>query len=318
MTLQQVCDEIVGVCLGVRPGETVLLIKGIGAALRSHEALRESAERHDATALSLEVPPALRDGTIPKAVDAAMRGAECVVLATPWVFPHALRRQATAAGARVLSLCTVTDDMLLRTAAVDHRALAAYTARVAERIRAASEWRLRTPAGTDLTASIAGRRLVVLDGMARQSGVASGLPAGVVAVTPVPHTVRGRVVVDGSIDGFGLVSRAPTLIVESGGVVEISGGEAGEFLHNRFAAADALGRCLCELGTGTNPRARYTGNLVEDERVWGSAHVGFGGNVHLGGEQESALHFDATVRRPSIFLDGEPLVVDGVPVFPGP
>lgn len=318
MTLEQVCEEIAGVCLDVRPGEKVLLIRGAGRASGYHEPLRRAVARRGAAMLLAEMPPLPQGGAAPAEVEAAMCQANVVVLATPRIFPHSSRRKAAAAGARILSLCTVTDEMLLRAAAVDHRALAAQTARVAERIRAASVWRLQAPAGTDLTATVAGRRVVVLDGMAREAGTASGLPAGVVAVTPVPGTARGRVVVDGSIDGFGLVGEAPTLIVESGAVVEISGGEAGRFLRERFASADAGACCLCEMGTGTNPLARYTGNLVEDERVRGSAHVGFGGNLHLGGEHASALHFDATVRRPSIFLDGEPLVLNGEPVPQGP
>jgi leucyl aminopeptidase (aminopeptidase T) len=51
--------------------------------------------------------------------------------------------------------------------------------------------------------------------------------------------------------------------------------------------------------------------LVEDERVAGSAHVGFGPNIHLGGEITEGLHRDASMRRPTVLLDGTVIVRDG-------
>jgi leucyl aminopeptidase (aminopeptidase T) len=51
--------------------------------------------------------------------------------------------------------------------------------------------------------------------------------------------------------------------------------------------------------------------MVEDERVRGSAHIGLGANVRLGGTIESALHIDATMRKPIVFLDSKTIVKDG-------
>lgn len=314
MTLEQTCKQIVGACLGVRHGETVLLVRGHQAPPQHQVALLREVERRGATPLTLEVPANIQDGAS-AAVAALMSSVDVVILGTSWIFPHSLRRQATAAGARLLSLCTLSDEMLLRAAAVDHAELAAHTRRVAEAIGGATRWQVRTAAGTDLTALIGGRRVVVLDGIAREPGVSSGLPAGVVAVTPAPQTACGRVVIDGSIDGYGLVRQPAVLVIERGAVVDVSGGDEARFLRERLATVEASGRCLCEVGVGTNACATYTGNLVEDERVRGSAHVGFGGNTHLGGENTSSLHFDATMRLPSILLDGQFLVSDGEPVL---
>jgi len=319
MTLREVCDSIVEECLALRPTESLLIVGAHQGRPHHHALLWEASERRGARALHLAVPPPTAPAGVPASViGAAMSGASAVVLGTPWIFPHDLRRQALTAGARVLSLCTVTDEMLLRAAAGQHERLARYTRRLADRIRAASEWVVRTPAGTDLRARIAGRAVIVLDGLARTPGTWSGLPAGVIAVTPIPGAAEGRLVLDGSVDGYGLVREPPSVSIVHGRVVDIQGGEAAEFLRRRFASVDEGGRRLCEVGIGTNPRAAYVGNLVEDERVRGSSHVGFGGNIHLGGELASALHLDATMRRPTILLDGEPLVVDGVPIIEGP
>lgn len=310
MTLGQICEAIIEVCLNVRRGEAVLLVRGLQAPPEHHASLLRAAEERGAMHLVLDVPADIK-GKAAASVAALFCNVDVVILGTPWIFPHSLRRQATAAGARLLSLCTLSDEMLLRAAAVDHVKLAAYTRRAAEAVGGAALWQIRTAAGTDLTASIGGRRVVVLDGMAREPGASSGLPAGVVAVTPVPQTASGRVVIDGSIDGYGLVRQPAVLAIERGAVVNISGGDEARFLRERLDAADVSARCLCEVGMGTNACATYTGNLVEDERVRGSAHVGFGGNIHLGGENPSPLHFDATMRLPSILLDGRFLVKDG-------
>jgi leucyl aminopeptidase (aminopeptidase T) len=137
------------------------------------------------------------------------------------------------------------------------------------------------------------------------------LPAGVVATAPLPETAEGKVVVDGTMASIGLLENPVTLTVKGGRIEEIQGNGEAEDLLCILEAADENARCIAEVGLGTNPKATYIGNLVEDERVRGSGHIGLGRNVHLGGTIESSLHMDATIRKPSIYLDGETIVSEG-------
>ncbi len=83
---------------------------------------------------------------------------------------------------------------------------------------------------------------------------------------------------NGSIASIGLLKKPVTLTVERGRITEIRGDEEAQKLLEILEAADENARCIAEVGLGTNPKATYIGNLVEDERVRGSGHIGLGEN----------------------------------------
>jgi leucyl aminopeptidase (aminopeptidase T) len=311
MTVEEACARVVADCLAVRRGECVLILRDHQEVQDLHTAFVEAVREVGGVPVVVALPPAQSLSEVPRAVCAALEGADAVLLCTPWIFPHDLRRQALAAGARLLSLCGVTDAMLLRAAEADYPRLAEVTRSAAAAFAGAATLTVTTPAGTDIRARIEGRRVVSLDGTATRPGTASGLPAGVVAVTPVPGSAEGRLVLDGSIEGLGLVEEPATLTVEAGRVTGISGGKTARWLEAQWAAEPPGARAVAELGIGTNPFARYCGRLVEDERVAGSAHVGFGRNTHLGGEITEGTHRDAAMRRPTVRLDGRVIVREG-------
>jgi leucyl aminopeptidase (aminopeptidase T) len=76
-------------------------------------------------------------------------------------------------------------------------------------------------------------------------------------------------------------------------------------------AGGASGRVLAELGIGTNPAATLSGNILEDEKVIGTAHVAFGTNISFGGANASTVHIDGMLLEPTVELDGRSLVSDG-------
>ncbi len=311
MTLEEACARVVADCLAVRRGETVLILRDHQETLGLHAGLVEAVREAGGVPVALALPPVQSEAEVPRAVRAALEGADAILLCTPWIFPHDLRRQALAAGARLLSLCGVTDAVLLRAAEADFSRLAEVTRSAAAAFAGAATLTITTPAGTYVRAAIEGRRVVSLEGIATRPGTASGLPAGVVAVTPIPGSAEGRLVLDGSIEGLGMVEEPATLTVEAGRVTVISGGETARWLEAKWAAEPPDARAVAEFGIGTNPFARYCGRLVEDERVAGSAHVGFGRNTHLGGEITEGTHRDAAMRRPTVRLDSRVVVRDG-------
>lgn len=321
MTVEQACAKVVADCLAVRRGETVLILRDHEETLGLHAGFVAALRAAGAIPVVIALPPAQSVAEVPRAVRAALEGADVILLATPWLFPHDVRRQALAAGARLLSLCGVTDAMLERAGEVDYARLVEITRSAATAFARAATLTITTPAGTDIRARIAGRRVISLDGVATRPGTASGMPGGVVAVTPAPGSGEGRLVVDGSIEGLGLVGEPVVLTVDAGRVTAAAGGDAARWLEAQWAAEPPDARVVAEFGIGTNPFARYCGRLVEDERVAGSAHVGFGRNTHLGGEITEGTHRDAAMRRPTVRLDGTVIVREGELVLgavPGP
>ena len=50
------------------------------------------------------------------------------------------------------------------------------------------------------------------------------------------------------------------------------------------------GTNLAELGIGTNEKAILTGNILEDEKILGTAHVAFGASAAIGGKVQVPVH----------------------------
>jgi leucyl aminopeptidase (aminopeptidase T) len=68
---------------------------------------------------------------------------------------------------------------------------------------------------------------------------------------------------------------------------------------------------VAELGIGTNESAILTGNILEDEKILGTAHVAFGASAAIGGTIQVPVHLDCVVLRPTVEIDGSPIVRDG-------
>ena len=68
---------------------------------------------------------------------------------------------------------------------------------------------------------------------------------------------------------------------------------------------------IAELGIGTNPKAIITGNILEDEKVLGTAHIAFGKNSSFGGKVDVPIHIDGVFNKPTIYVDKKLIIDDG-------
>ena len=91
--------------------------------------------------------------------------------------------------------------------------------------------------------------------------------------------------------------------------MEFFGPEA-QWLEERLGPGPAS-RNLGELGLGTNEKARLIGNLLEDEKVYGTAHVAFGSNATFGGTVSAGVHIDGIILGAVVSVDGQVVVRDG-------
>ena len=51
--------------------------------------------------------------------------------------------------------------------------------------------------------------------------------------------------------------------------------------------------------------------MLDDEGVLGSAHIGIGTNITLGGNIKAAIHYDLLLWRPTLQLDGQIVIDEG-------
>jgi leucyl aminopeptidase (aminopeptidase T) len=245
-------------------------------------------------------------------VAAKLSQADVVVAITSYSLSHtAAREGATKAGVRLASMPGFLARMFAPDGpmAVDYHQVAAEGQAIANRLTAAQEAVVRTPAGTDMRFSLAGRQGSNDHGLYIEKGSWGNLPAGEAYIAPLEGTGQGQVVVPaGWYPGLG---EDMALHFRDGLVYALEGGGAvGEnFLELLKPGVDEepyrSRRNLAELGIGTNPNASHPDNVLEAEKIRGTVHLAIGDNAHMGGTVSVDLHEDFILPRPDLYLDGE-------------
>ena len=68
---------------------------------------------------------------------------------------------------------------------------------------------------------------------------------------------------------------------------------------------------VAEMGLGLNPNCRFMGFMLEDEGVYGTAHIGIGTSITLGGTAKAACHYDLIMKDATVTADGKMILKDG-------
>jgi leucyl aminopeptidase (aminopeptidase T) len=309
--LERAVEAVVRDCLGVRAGEDALVI--CNPATRTlGETLRAEAQDAGADSVLAVIAERLSHAAEPPEPVAAAMGAADVVLApTVQSLSHtAARKAANEAGARIATLPGVTEDMLARVMSADVDGLRRKGRAIAAALTAAAEARITCANGSDLRLGLEGRTAIPDAGELTERGAFGNLPAGEGFVAPVEGTGEGRLVVDGSIAGIGIVEEPVALTVEGGRLTDATG-DAGARLMELLAEHGPEATSVAELGIGSNEKAILTGEVLEDEKILGTAHVAFGASAGIGGTVQVPVHLDCVVMKPEVALDGETIVRAG-------
>lgn len=303
----------------VKPGEHVLILIDGGRSFRIAEVAAEAVrERKGVPVIILMDILPVPNAEPPPTVAAAMQQADVIMgFLTKSAFHTRARLAASRRGARMISATGIVEDTLVDgLIKADFFGIKPIVDDLAERITAGSRIHITSPGGTELTASIEGRR-ANREIWSRELGQASGAPGIEVNVPPVEGTAEGTLVVDASIASLGLIRTPLRLTVESGRVTNIQGGNQAEELSPLLASAkDPRVYAIAEIGIGLNPEGRITGNIIEDESTFGTAHVALGNNTAHGGVNPAPIHLDMVFLTPTIEVDGQILVAPGIPAVP--
>ncbi|MBW2983773.1 aminopeptidase [Candidatus Woesearchaeota archaeon] len=202
---------------------------------------------------------------------------------------------------------------------IDYKALQERSEQIKQILDDGKELHVTSPKGTDFYMNIKSKKAVKNDGDYKKPATGGNIPAGEVYIPPYGKKyVSGKMVIDASSshkEGSTLVKHPITLIVEKGKVVEIDGDKEADALKLTLDWAEAKAkhpwgiRRVGEFGIGLNPNARIVGATIIDEKVLGTAHFALGSNYWFGGTIYAIIHLDQIFRNPSIYVDGEKLVV---------
>ena len=150
-----------------------------------------------------------------------------------------------------------------------------------------------------------------------EPGEFSTIPTVEANASPVEGSVHGRIVADASIPylGIGVLNEPVVVEVENGFITSISGGKQAEVLKKDLESHNDR-NCfnIAELGLGLNPKCRLCGIMLEDEGVIGTAHIGIGTSITLGGTVKAPTHYDLLMWNPRIEVDGK-VIFEGTEVL---
>lgn len=211
---------------------------------------------------------------------------------------------------RFYCLPGVNVDVLIRCfARVDLPLLKEFLDQVAEKTKAAKHGRMTTPAGQDVEFDMnPDWPFHVGAGYADVPG--AHMFPGQIAWTPAFDSVNGTIIFDGSIlPDIGILDSPVTLKVEKDKIVKITGGaQATQFENWLKVWNDPQMFKMAHTCYGFNPGAKISGQLGEDERVWGCTQWGMGSigkMIALPDGVPAAAHIDGICLNTSVWLDNK-------------
>ncbi|MEW4372009.1 aminopeptidase [Paenibacillus kandeliae] len=297
----EISKNVLTDCLGLQAGETLAVVTD-DSRKELAESLYEAGKRLGAESMLLLMQERSKSGEEPPAAIAtAMMNASVVVCVTRYSLTHtSARKQAAAAGARLATMPGITEDMFTHGAiTAEYDKVKELTETVTALLTEASTVRIEKD-GRSLSFSIESREGVPSTGLYLNPGESGNLPSGEAYIAPLEGTASGELIADGSVAGLGALSSPLLLTVQDGRLVAAEGDKGDELLH---MLGDDQGRMLGEFGIGTNDKARITGIVLEDEKVYGTIHVAFGSNNTFGGTVAAGVHIDIVVKQPDVYLD---------------
>ncbi len=306
----EISKNVLANCLAIKKGELFLIVAD-EAKKEIAESLYEAGKALHAETMLMVMQKREKSGQEPPAtVAAAMKAADVVVCVTEHSLTHTqARKRAVEAGTRLATMPGITKDMFLEGAiSADYEQVRILTEQVTDLLTKGKHVRI-VKDGYSLEFDITERQGIASTGMYLNPGESGNLPSGEAFIAPVEGSAFGTIIVDGSVAGIGKLSSPLTLTIEEGRLVKADGKEADSLLH---ILGQEDGRLLGEFGIGTNDKARITGVVLEDEKVYGTIHVAFGSNATFGGTISAGVHIDGVVMKPSVYLDDTLIMENGV------
>ncbi|PAU85101.1 hypothetical protein CK500_00045 [Halorubrum salipaludis] len=308
---------VVDTCAAIEAGEDVLVVTDWQVADVA-ERVAAAANERDANVTMTMMEPREYDGNEPEdTVAAAMMEADVIITPVHRSITHSsATAEAKANGARVISMVKFTDEQLVRGGLyADYEGMRPHCEEMARKFSEASEARVTSPQGTDVTVGLEGRDGNAHPGIADEPGEFTALVHIEANISPVEGTTDGTVVFDGAIPNLdiGVLEEPVRMEIEDGAVTSVEGGKEAKKIERVWAEHDDPAVYnIAQLAVGMNPECpEFNGWFSNDHGRYGNVHFGIGTSSNLGGTTRAPVHFDAMMAEPTLELDGEVVVEDG-------
>lgn len=332
VSFTDLCTEELKLC-AVKEGETVAVLSQMNERLEYADAFMAAARRLGATPMHVRLPEASTTlagdagawtvGATPLASNRpaveALKQADIVIDLMFLLFSRE-QFEIQEAGVRML-LCMEPIDNLARLFPTKDQRRRVETSE--ELIANADTMRFTNAAGTDVVYQRGTYGVMTEYGYTDEPGRWDHWPAAFLFTSGNDDGVDGKVVVDRGdiiITPFKKYVQDPIEItIERGSIVDIRGGLDAEMMRDYIADFDdekAYG--ISHIGWGCNEKARWSGLQndgrsigMESRAYYGNVLFSTGPNTELGGDNDTSCHIDIPMRNCSMYLDDEPVLVDG-------
>lgn len=313
----------------VQANETVVITADTGSDFNVVEATAKAAKLLGAKPLVLwyPMPPHVGKAADPylplKPLEAALKNADVwiefnkswLLYSTPW---DRVMEEGTV---RYICLVGMDSDMIVRTVGrVNIPKLLEFQRVLAEITKNTKKMKITTPAGTSVEFENDPSRPIFTEGDVRGPG--DYMLVGQVDWAPVEETINGTIVFDGSVwppQELGVLREPIILEVEQGTVVRIEGGQEAKIFEKWLKSfKDPNMFKIAHISYGCNPGAKLTGNILEDERIWGAVEWGLGNQAasFRGKVGAAKSHTDGICLSPTVVGDSTKIIEKGEYVHP--
>lgn len=322
--LIEAAGKLVDKVLHIRPGEEVVITADSGSDWRVVVATAQAVRLAGAKPLVLWFNMARGVGMeaerdVPaKSIRAAVLSSDVwIEFNKSWLLYSSIYEEAVKSGRiRYLILVGMDADMMVRMIGrVNIEALFEFQKKLQSIIAGSREFSLTSPEGTSMTFENDPSRPILVEG--EVIGPGDYAPVGQVDWAPLEESINGTFVADGSIyppAELGLLKKPVKLTIEKGRIIGIEGGREAEILRKWLEdMGDPNMYNVAHIALGCHPNAKLTGNILEDERVWGAVDWGFGSQspTFKGKLGIATSHFDAVALGATLTVDGELLIRNG-------
>jgi leucyl aminopeptidase (aminopeptidase T) len=300
-------------CMGLRKGESCLVVcdtsrKSLGSSV-CEEAKQITSRIH----LLVVQAPGLEGGqpdTLSQ-LEKEMLTQDVILLLTGVSLSHTdARRRAVKRGARLASMPGITAEMLKRAAGADYGVISKRSERLKSILTDADSISVETELGTAISFSVEGMKGHMEDGLYTRENTWGNIPGGEACIGPKEGSAKGVMVVDWSMSTIGPLEEPLVIRVEGGRAVEIKGKQANAVVE-RLSPFGRAAFTVAEFAMGTNDWAQLSGVVLEDEKVFGTAHFALGNNISFGGTVDVPIHLDGVLRAPTVAVDGRRIMAQG-------
>lgn len=329
-------------CLGLEPGQEVLVVEDGTLSPRMTEAFVYGVKAIGASALAFNYQPrhflsmrefglfagaslGRHDFRLPQPLIRAMETSDIVIILNSdmeILFDENFLALLKGDG-KIAWIPYIDEDSFLRLmpeSIEEAIELHEITTRVGNIFAHSKEVLAQSDAGTDIRMNIGDYRINWGTGIFQAGKGCGGLeiwPGGQISTMPNAGTAQGHLVIDRSVNApeFRELLDPIEFTVENGYVTKIEGGIEAERMERFLASLDDGGEAyhLTELGVGTNKRCKVAGvaGPAEDTHTLGCVSLALGADIHLGGETVGACHLDMTMRSATLKLDEQVVVERG-------